>query len=304
MNMKSEKILGVRVEFGLKMKDVLSIIEKDFLTDDKNHIVCTTNPEFVVDAQEDTDFKKIINESSLSVPDGIGVIYAQKYLNKISEFRKGVFFPIKAFLYGVYFGVSSIFKKNNFREERITGVDLTYEICDLSSKKGYSIFFLGGRAKNAVGKLNTSVDSDMSTDAANIMRDLYPGVNIVGSTSKFNRSKEDDQKTLDYIRECMKEKGVNKIDFLFVAYNHIHQEKWIMRNKDKIPAKVSIGCGGTFDFIVGNSSHPTEFYAKKNLGWLYRLIKQPWRIKRILKAFPKFPMKIYSYSIKDMVKSS
>ena len=77
-----------------------------------------------------------------------------------------------------------------------------------------------------------------------------------------------------------------------------------MRNKDKIPAKVSIGCGGTFDFIVGNSSHPTEFYAKKNLGWLYRLIKQPWRIKRILKAFPKFPMKIYSYSIKDMVKSS
>ena len=102
---------------------------------------------------------------------------------------------------------------------------------------------------------------------------------------------------IDYIKKVMVEKGINKIDFLFVAYNHLHQEKWIMRNKDKIPAKVSIGCGGTFDFIVGNCSLPPDIYAKYNLGWLYRLIKQPWRIKRIIKAFPIFPMKVYVDSI-------
>ena len=299
--MKSKKMLGVRVDFGLKTKDAINIIEKDLLADDKNHIVCTTNPEFIIDAQNDEEFRNIINDSSLSVPDGIGVIYANKYLNRVAKFSRNIFFPIRTFLYGIYFGVSSIFRKNNFREERISGVELTYEICDLSAKKGYSVFFLGGRAKNAVGKFDTSVDNDMATDAANVMRDLYPGVNIVGSTSKFNRSKEDDQKTIDYIKECMKEKGINKIDFLFVAYNHIHQEKWIIRNKDKIPAKVSIGCGGTFDFIVGYCTHPTEFYVKKNLGWLYRLIKQPWRVKRILKAFPIFPVKIYSCLIKNMV---
>ena len=295
--MISRKILGVRVDFGLNMEKALDIIENNLLKDGKNHIVCTTNPEFVVDAQEDSDFKKIINDSSLSVPDGIGVVLAKNYLNAVDTLKRNSLFPIMAFFKGVRVGISSFIHKDEVKEERISGVDLTYEICNLSSKKGYSIFFLGGRAKNAVGNFIDEGDKDMSNKAADIMREKYPGVNIVGATSSFSRGPEDDEKTVDYIKKVMVEKGINKIDFLFVAYNHLHQEKWIMRNKDKIPAKVSIGCGGTFDFIVGNCSLPPDIYAKYNLGWLYRLIKQPWRIKRIIKAFPIFPMKVYVDSI-------
>jgi len=295
--MISRKILGVRVDFGLNMEKALDIIENNLLKDGKNHIVCTTNPEFVVDAQEDADFKKIINDSSLSVPDGIGVVLAKNYLSAVANLKRNFLFPGRAFLKGVGVGILSFIHKDEVKEERISGVDLTYEICNLSSKKGYSIFFLGGRAKNAVGNFIDEGDKDMSNKAADIMREKYPGVNIVGATSSFSRGSEDDEKTVDYIKKVMAEKGINKIDFLFVAYNHLHQEKWIMRNKDKIPAKVSIGCGGTFDFIVGNCSLPPDIYAKYNLGWLYRLIKQPWRIKRIIKAFPIFPMKVYVYSI-------
>jgi len=295
--MISRKILGVRVDFGLNMEKALDIIENNLLKDGKNHIVCTTNPEFVVDAQEDADFKKIINDSSMSVPDGIGVVLAKNYLSAVANLKRNFLFPGRAFLKGVVVGISSFIHKDEVKEERISGVDLTYEICNLSSKKGYSIFFLGGRAKNAVGNFIDEGDKDMSNKAADIMREKYPGVNIVGATSSFSRGPEDDEKTVDYIKKVMVEKGINKIDFLFVAYNHLHQEKWIMRNKDKIPAKVSIGCGGTFDFIVGNCSLPPDIYAKYNLGWLYRLIKQPWRIKRIIKAFPIFPMKVYVDSI-------
>lgn len=298
-NMESKKILGVRIDLGLGMKKVLDIIEKDLLKDEKNHIICTTNPEFVMDAQEDSDFKKIINESSLSVPDGIGVIYAKKYLDSIEKLKRNVFFPFRAFIRGVWVGLSSFFNNKEMRDSRISGVDLTYEICNLSSQKNYSVFFLGGRDKNALGKFTNSSDKDMSNLAADIMRTNYPGVNIVGASSSFNRGLEDDERTLAYIKEIMKEKGINKIDFLFVAYNHVHQEKWIMRNKDKIPAKVSVGCGGTFDFIVGNCSVPSEFYVKSNLGWLYRLLKQPWRVKRIVKAFPLFPMKVFLSSVSN-----
>ncbi len=295
--MISIKILGVRVDFGLNMSKALDIIENNLLKDGGSHIVCTTNPEFVIDAQEDPDFKKIINESSLSVPDGIGVIFAKNYLNTLVNLKRNFLFPLVAFIKGIGVGISSFLNKGNLREERISGVDLTYEICNLSSKKGYSIFFLGGRAKNAVGNFIDEGDKDMSNKAADIMREKYPGVNIVGATSSFSRGKEDDEKTVEYIKKIMEEKGINKIDFLFVAYNHVHQEKWIIRNKDKIPAKVSIGCGGTFDFIVGNCSLPPTIYVKYNLGWLYRLIKQPWRLKRIIKAFPIFPMKVYLESI-------
>ena len=295
--MISKKILGVRIDFDLNMQKVLEIIETSLLKDEKNHIICTTNPEFVMDAQEDEDFKKIINESALSVPDGVGVIYAKNYLNAVEKMKRNFMFPVLAFLKGLVVGLSSFFGKN-LKGERVSGVDLTYEICNLSSKKGYSIFFLGGRAKNALGNFTNDCDSDMSNLAAEEMRKRYPGVNIIGATSAFSRGPEDDEKTCEYIKNVMKEKGVNKIDFLFVAYNHVYQEKWIMRNKDKISAKVSIGCGGTFDFIVGNCSIPPSLYVKYNLGWLYRLIKQPWRVKRIIKAFPFFPMKVFLSSIK------
>jgi N-acetylglucosaminyldiphosphoundecaprenol N-acetyl-beta-D-mannosaminyltransferase len=300
--MESRKILGVRVDFGLNLKDVVKVIEEKLLKDEKNHLICTTNPEFIIDAQKDPEFKKIINESSLSTPDGVGVIYAGKYLDKVRKLRHDLFFPIKAFIYGIWLGITSgLIKKRNF-DRRITGVDLTYEICDLSAKKGYSIFFLGGRAKNTLGKIDSEYDSDMSTDAANIMREKYPGVNIVGSTSRFSRDNKDDAKTVEYIKKCMNEKEIKRIDFLFVAYNHVHQEKWIMRNRDKIPAKLSIGCGGTFDYIVGNCVLPPNKYIKKDLGWLYRLIKQPWRLKRIIKAFPIFPLKVFYYSIQQKTK--
>jgi len=295
--MISRKILGVRIDFGLNMEKALDIIENKLLKDSNNHIVCTTNPEFVIDAQEDSDFREIINNSSLSVPDGIGVIFAKNYLNALDSLKRNFLFPVRAFIKGLGIGASSFFNKNSLREERISGVDLTYEICNLSSKKGYTIFFLGGREKNALGNFINEGDKDMSNKAADIMREKYLGVNIVGATSSFSRDAKDDEKTVNYIKRIMEEKGINKIDFLFVAYNHVYQEKWIMRNKDKIPAKVSIGCGGTFDFIVGNCSLPPTIYAKYNLGWLHRLIKQPWRIKRIIKAFPVFPMKVYLDSI-------
>ena len=85
--MISKKILGVRIDFGLNMEKALDIIENKLLKDGENHIVCTTNPEFVVDAQEDSEFKKIINDSSLSVPDGVGVILFMASLSSYFAFN-------------------------------------------------------------------------------------------------------------------------------------------------------------------------------------------------------------------------
>ena len=297
--MTSQKILGVKVDFELSFEDVLKTIEEKYLVDGKTHIICTTNPEFVMDAQNDEDFKKIINESDMSIPDGTGVIYAKNYIDKIAKIKKDIMFPIKAFATGCSIGLSSLFNKNHIIKERLTGVDLTYRICELSSRNKYNIFLLGGRHKNAVGKSLDISDSDMATETANVLAGMYPGLNIVGATSRFNSSLEHDQQTVDYIKQCMNEKDVDHIDFLFVAYGHSKQEKWIQRNKDKIFAKVSIGCGGTFDFIVGNCKLPPEIYINKNLGWLYRLIKQPWRIKRVFKAFPIFPLKVYFESVNN-----
>lgn len=295
--MKSKKIMGVRVDFGLSMEDTIDIIENKLLKDDKNHIVCTTNPEFIIDAQEDAEFRDIINNSSLSVPDGIGVVLANKYLEKIEKFPRNFLFPLRALIEGILLGIRTLFNGHELSSERISGVDLAYKLCEVASKKKYNIFLLGGRYKNVLGKFDSAIDKDMSEDARTELEKLYPGINIVGATSKYSRLQIDDSNTVNFINDVMKEKGIQRIDILLVAYNHGHQEKWIIRNKDKIPAKVSIGCGGTFDYIVRNCALPPTYYVNKNLGWLYRVIKQPWRIKRILKAFPTFPMKIFISSL-------
>lgn len=296
--MVSREILGVRVDFGMNINEVLDICENKFLKDGKTHHICTTNPEFVMDAQKDSEFKRILNDANLSVPDGAGVIYAKNYLGKIKYFEKDFLFPAKAFLYGTFMGLSSVFSRKSIFDEKITGVDLAYKICELSSQKGYSVFFLGGREKNVLGKYVEQGDRDLATLAAEEMKRRYPGLNVVGATSKFDRERKDDNKTIEYIKNCMNEKGVDHIDFLFVAYGHRYQEKWIVRNSYKIPAKISIGCGGTIDYIVGHCELPPDIYVKKNLGWVYRLIKQPWRVKRIFKAFPVFPFKVFTDSIR------
>jgi len=48
-----------------------------------------------MDAQKDDDFRAIINESSLSVPDGVGVIFAEKFLNKVESIKKTYFFLLE-----------------------------------------------------------------------------------------------------------------------------------------------------------------------------------------------------------------
>ncbi|MFC1700191.1 WecB/TagA/CpsF family glycosyltransferase [Patescibacteria group bacterium] len=294
--MISKEILGVRVDFGLTMKETLNLIEL-YLKDNESRYICTTNPEFIMEAQVDGRFKNIINKSDLSLPDGIGTLMARRYLEKVKDIKRGVLFPIRAFLSGTLMGLSYIFRKGK-KEEKITGVDLTYKMCELAAKRGYTVFFLGGRPKNFVGKHKEMYQKEMSVLTAEKLQEMYPGLKVIGASSKFDREERDDKITLEYIHECMKEKNVDHIDFIFVAYNHNWQEKWIVRNSYKIPAKVSVGLGGTFDYIMGHNKLPPNIIVKINLGWLYRLIKQPWRAKRIFTAFPSFPLKVFKESIK------
>ncbi len=69
------------------------------------------------------------------------------------------------------------------------------------------------------------------------------------------------------------------------------QEKWIYKNKDKLKVKIAMGVGGSFDVIAGKVKRAPYIYRKLGLEWLYRLIKEPWRYKRMM-ALPKFAIKV------------
>jgi exopolysaccharide biosynthesis WecB/TagA/CpsF family protein len=117
-------ILGVRVH-ALTNAQALTLIES-FIASGQPHQLCTVNPEFVVAAQQDEEFRRIINQAALALPDGIGLLKAARFL-----------------------GVTPL-------PERVPGSDLVVRLAELSHQKGYRLFFLGaqeGVAEQAAAKL-------------------------------------------------------------------------------------------------------------------------------------------------------
>jgi N-acetylglucosaminyldiphosphoundecaprenol N-acetyl-beta-D-mannosaminyltransferase len=80
-------------------------------------------------------------------------------------------------------------------------------------------------------------------------------------------------------------------DILFVAYGAPEQDKWIARNLARLDVKMAMGVGGSFDFIAGLVPRAPQWMRDAGLEWLYRLIRQPWRFRRMLRL-PRFVLSV------------
>ncbi|MDD5071693.1 MAG: WecB/TagA/CpsF family glycosyltransferase [Patescibacteria group bacterium] len=81
-----------------------------------------------------------------------------------------------------------------------------------------------------------------------------------------------------------------KPDILFCAFGAPYQEKFIYNNLKNLPSlKIAIGVGGAFDFLTGKIKRAPKILRWLCLEWLWRLIKQPRRLKRIYQAVIVFP---------------
>lgn len=155
-------------------------------------------------------------------------------------------------------------------KERVTGIDLVNSICEQSAKKGWRIYILG----SAPGVADQA--------AENIMK-KYPGCNIVGTHHGYFKEKEE--------REIIAEIKSKKPDVLFVALGAPKQEYWIVEHQEEIKVPVAMGIGGSMDVLSGNVKRAPKWMQKMSLEWLYRLLIQPSRFKRVL-ALPKFMLAV------------
>ena len=246
-------VLGVKVN-KITGKKVLDKI-KDFLLSDGQNYIVTLNPEMVVEAQDDNYFKKIISNASLVIPDGIGILLAYKFVN------------------------------NDNLPERISGVDLIYKICEADFIRDKKIYLLGA-------------EKGIANKAARVLSEKYNYLNIVGAeegmrskipNSKLQIPNSDDTKYNKINNNLIQKINNTKPNIIFVAFGVPKQEKWIYENLKKMPSvKLAIGVGGSFDFISGKTKRAPLILQKFGLEWLWRLILEPRRIKRIYNATVKF----------------
>jgi N-acetylglucosaminyldiphosphoundecaprenol N-acetyl-beta-D-mannosaminyltransferase len=280
--------------------DIEAVMEKieSELLQSGSHYICTTNPEFIMSAQNDPEFREMINNADLSLPDGSGVVMADYYLKKMSEIKSN---GVARFFVGLSLGLVTAlgsFRKTMKFAPKVTGVRLSEEIFKSSASKAYSVFLLGGMVRDWRGEMLTSGSEDMANSTAEKIRKDYPSVNIIGASSGFSYKEIDDERTLKYIKDCMTRTGVEVLDYVLVAYGQKKQEAWIRRNISKIPCRVGVGVGGTFDYLSGVSKKPSDKITSSNLEWLFRLCTQPWRFSRIVRAFPLFPLRVFFSSLK------
>jgi N-acetylglucosaminyldiphosphoundecaprenol N-acetyl-beta-D-mannosaminyltransferase len=92
-------------------EETLALIDQ-FVREGGPHQICTVNPEFIMMAQQDDDFKRILMHTALNIPDGIGVLWAARRVGH----------PLR---------------------ERVAGSDLVAQIADRSQQTGWRIFLLG-----------------------------------------------------------------------------------------------------------------------------------------------------------------
>ena len=150
--------------------------------------------------------------------------------------------------------------------ERVTGIDLMLAIAKEAPAHGWRLFLYGGAPGGA-------------EKAAHNLRQAHPGIDIAGTAHGY-LSPEEQEELKEQIRQA-------RPHILLVALGAPKQEYWIRDNLPALGVPVAIGVGGSFDVISGNVKRAPVWMQKAHLEWLYRLIKEPRRYKRML-ALPKF----------------
>lgn len=271
----SEEIKILKVNFNnISLTEASDLVIKWAKEERQKHI-CTPNPEIVLLAQKNPKFLNILNGSDLNIADGIGILWAAKYLSLIKNDKSKWLKRFKGLITLAAIIFNSKYIKNPLRE-RVTGVDLMDQICKKAVNNKIRIFLLGA-AEGVAEKVKK------------ILEEKYLGLHIIDTYAGSPEEK--------FEKEIIKKINSSEAHILFVAYGAPTQELWIDRNLGKIPeVKVAIGVGGAFDFIANIHKRAPKWMQKLGIEWLYRLFQQPSRLKRIYNATIKFPRLVLNQS--------
>lgn len=238
----------------IRKKHLLEIINSGF-NQKKFFSIFTPNSEQLVALNNDVKIKNLFKKASYLIPDSQGLLWASKKKYQNEKF---------------------------FIKERITGVDLAQDLLFLAQKKQYSCLLIGGYDYQNLNSNDWLISQ---------FKDLK---NLFILQNKENKNKIywwsgiiDKDVILDEEIEELKEvlKKVNP-KIVFIALGFPFQEKFLMKYKKiffENGVNFGLVVGGAFDMIFGKVKRAPLLLQKLRLEWLWRLIMEPWRIKRQVK---------------------
>lgn len=143
---------------------------------------------------------------------------------------------------------------------RVTGVGFAQALAAAMAQEGKSLFLLG--AKPGVAE-----------KAAQKLQETYPGLKIAGTHDGYFKEEGPVVEAINAAHP----------DALLVCLGAPKQEYFMETHDAELEVPVMAGLGGSMDVLAGNVQRAPEFFQKYGLEWLYRLVKEPQRWRRMIK---------------------
>ncbi len=156
-------------------------------------------------------------------------------------------------------------------QEKIAGIETMMLVIEMCAREGKGIYLLGAKEEVVRGCVKT-------------LREKYPELLILGWHNGYF--------DIDNCSDIIEDIKNKKPEALFAAMGSPRQDMFILKYMKELPCRVFMGVGGSFDVISGNIQRAPDWMIKLGLEWLYRVFKEPWRIKR-LSAIPKFLIMVF-----------
>lgn len=154
-------------------------------------------------------------------------------------------------------------------KERIAGIDIANKLLELGNKSKKSIYFFGSK-------------QEVIDDLLKVVHEKYPDLKVAGYQNGYVKDRD----------KVMNEMIKKEPDIVLIALGIPEQEKLIYKYLDKFKKGIFVGVGGSFDVMSGHKKRAPKIFIKLNLEWLYRIAKEPSRLKRFYNNNIKFIFEI------------
>ena len=155
-------------------------------------------------------------------------------------------------------------------KEKVAGVVLSRNLLEKAAKEGGNVYLLGAKP-------------GVAAEAKRCLEEEIPGISIVGVRDGYFKP-EDEPAIIEEINAL-------NVDMLFVCLGAPKQELWMAEHKSDLKIGVMLGLGGSLDIFSHTLKRAPQWMINCRVEWLYRVIKEPYRIGRIA-SLPKFLLSI------------
>lgn len=159
-------------------------------------------------------------------------------------------------------------------KEKVAGIDFAANLLGILEESGKSLYLLG--SKPGIGE-----------KAAEKMLQMHPKLNICGIADGYFKDEAPVVEKINAVRP----------DVLFVCLGAPKQERFMHEHRGELETKLMIGLGGSLDGFAGTVKRAPKWMIRLQLEWLYRLIKEPRRLGRMMRL-PKFVLAVLAHRLR------